>query len=114
MSPENKDFNKKLGEKISLIRKQCGLTQVEVGKTMNMSRANYINMETGRNNVTAYQLSALANIFGCEIVDFFSKKSFEEINNRLKEISDMKTCVVFNQAKKLRKEIDKFLTYDTI
>lgn len=55
------------------IRKNAGITQVELAKIMGVTQGNVAAWETGRSMPTADKLPALAKVLGCKIDDLFEK-----------------------------------------
>ncbi len=65
-----------IGSNIQKIRYQCKLTQDQVIARMNLmgipiSKSSYAKIETNRMNIKVSELVALAEIFHCEVGDFF-------------------------------------------
>ena len=65
-----------IGCNIQKMRYQCKLTQDQVIARMNLmgipiSKSSYAKIETNRMNIKVSELVALAEIFHCEVGDFF-------------------------------------------
>ncbi len=60
-----------LGNNISKIRKNQGLTSKELGLRCDIEKSNLINIEKGKINVTANTLLKLANALEIEVKQFF-------------------------------------------
>ena len=55
-------------------RRRCGLLQSDVAKVLHVTSANVSNMENGRIRTSAEDLSALANLYGAKVEDFFVER----------------------------------------
>lgn len=53
-----------IASRLVLARKQAGLTQGQVAEMLNLSRPSVSEFEAGRRNVTATELSRLADMYG--------------------------------------------------
>jgi transcriptional regulator with XRE-family HTH domain len=53
-----------IASRLSLARKQAGLSQAQVAKMLNLHRPSITEAEAGRRNVTATELAKLAEIYG--------------------------------------------------
>lgn len=60
-----------IGNNISKIRKNQGLTSKELGLRCDIEKSNLINIEKGKINVTANTLLKLANALEIEVKQFF-------------------------------------------
>ena len=65
-----------LGSSIQKIRYQCELTQDQVIARLNLmgipiSKSTYAKLETNRMNIKVSELLALAQIFHCDVGEFF-------------------------------------------
>ena len=65
------EFLKLVGETITKIRKEAGLTSNELAMRCEMEKSNLIAIEKGRRNVTAKILFRLAKELDCDVKDFF-------------------------------------------
>ncbi len=72
VSKEDNVFLKKLGERISLIRKEKGLTQVELGFRCDMDKPNMNRIEKGNTNPTILTLKKISKELEIEL-DFLMK-----------------------------------------
>lgn len=66
------------GEMIESLRISDGLSQVELAKKLNISRAHLCDLEKGRRSITVSRAIALANALGYSKKQFVAK-AFEEI-----------------------------------
>ena len=62
-----------VAHKIIKLRDQSGLTQAEMAKKLNISRALWIKIEKAQRDLNTEELKKLAEIFGIEIADFFEE-----------------------------------------
>ena len=61
-----------MGYRIREIRKEKKMTQEELGKKANVSRAVISDLETGKKTVTSTKtLSKIAEALGCSVTDIF-------------------------------------------
>lgn len=67
---EKKEFNKKLGKKIKSLRILHGYNQEEIAKKFGVVRTSWVNIEMGRQSVSAYQLVKISEIFGMGMIQF--------------------------------------------
>jgi transcriptional regulator with XRE-family HTH domain len=70
---------KKLGSKIVLIRKSKKMTQDELSKKLNLTRASIVNIEKGTQAVTIDKLYKIAHILDCKIIDLLLNQ--KEVNS---------------------------------
>lgn len=68
---DEKEFLQKLGANIARIRKEKGLTQLDLGAAIDMEKSNISTIENGRQNPSALTLKKIADAIGCEAKDFF-------------------------------------------
>jgi transcriptional regulator with XRE-family HTH domain len=66
------DFIRHLGENIKSLRKQKGLTQMDLSAICNMDKPNIVRIETGRTNPTTKTLKIIADALGVKVSDLFS------------------------------------------
>lgn len=57
----------KVAERLKLARELAGLTQAQVAKMLKMHRPTISEIEAGRRNVSAQELSKFAEIYGVEV-----------------------------------------------
>ncbi|MFA5574836.1 MAG: helix-turn-helix transcriptional regulator [Brumimicrobium sp.] len=72
MTISEQQFLKKLGAKIAKLRKEKGLSQLDVCAEIKMEKSNLSSIENGRQNVTSLYLLKIANAIGVEVKDFFT------------------------------------------
>jgi len=61
-----------LGENIKSLRKQKGLTQMDLSAMCNMDKPNIVRIETGRTNPTTKTLKIIADALEVKVSDLFS------------------------------------------
>ena len=59
-----------LGKKVKLIRKRRGLNQDDLAKTLELSRSQISNLESGRRNLSVKQLEKLCEYFKVDMSYF--------------------------------------------
>ncbi len=69
------DVYAELGGVIKAAREAAGLTQDELAKLINLSRASIANIETGRQKVFLHQLYMLAHHLDVPVIDLLPKQS---------------------------------------
>lgn len=67
----DEEFLIQLGKRISKIRKEKGMSQVDLGSEINMEKSNLSAIENGRQNASSLTLKKIADAIGCEVRDFF-------------------------------------------
>ena len=67
LTPEDKVFFKRLGERITTLRKERGLTQVQLAELLGYSQQQVLSFEKGRRRVPVSALPSLAGILGVSI-----------------------------------------------
>ena len=75
MKESLEEFLKNLGENIAAIRKEKGLSQIQLADEMDMERSNLRRIEAGRTNLTVatlYRISKALNIRPEELFRFRS------------------------------------------
>lgn len=90
---KNKD-SIELGQRISEIRKEKGLTQDEVARSIGMSRTALTQLELGNRGIDVLELKALSTTLGFSIDELFAVESvlreeaavYERISNKKKEV----------------------------
>ena len=58
MTPEETAFFKKLGSRIAALRKECRLTQTQLGEMIGVSQQQVVSFEKGRRKVPFFVSSA--------------------------------------------------------
>lgn len=72
-----KTFARQLGKRLAQVRKQQGLTQLEIAATLDLSQAVIAEYETGRKNIPVWRLVNLAEALGVEPNVFLCRSSKE-------------------------------------
>lgn len=67
----NEAYLRKIGENITRIRKNNGLTSKELGYRCDIDKSALIHIEKGRINVTATTLHKIAKALDVEVIEFF-------------------------------------------
>lgn len=81
-----KDYNKLIGEKLKSFRKENGLTQIDIGKKVGLSRDAIIRIEKGIRNISADELGKISNLFNISIDDI--------LHSRKEDVSNMKGIIL--------------------
>ena len=68
------EIKKILATRLSLARKQAGLSQGQVARMLDFHRPTISEIEAGRRNLTAEELKKFANIYGVSIEWLLSEK----------------------------------------
>jgi len=69
VSPEERTFFEKLGSRIATLRKERGLTQVQLAETLGVSQQHMQSFEKGRRRVPVSALPELSKALGVSIED---------------------------------------------
>jgi len=64
-----------IAEQIKKIRKEKGLSQLEVADKLSMNRVQYNRIETGKSDPTMNVLQRIANVLDINVVEFFEAKN---------------------------------------
>jgi transcriptional regulator with XRE-family HTH domain len=67
MSPEEKTFFQKLGERIAALRNERGLTQVQLAEALGYSQQQVLSFEKGRRRVPVSALPELSKALGVAV-----------------------------------------------
>ena len=106
---------KPIGTTIKLLRKEKGMTQLQIAELVNMHRSNYSKVESGERDLSIEAVNKIARYFGLtidELVNFndnipsevtIEDKSLLEQVRLIQELDEEEKNVVF-------KMIDTFLT----
>lgn len=70
----NKVVQEQLSNKVRELRESANLTQDQVAEKLGMSRATYISVETGKRDLTASEISDIANMYEITIPELFGEK----------------------------------------
>lgn len=68
-----------VGQRISLVREQAGLTQVDLGKAIGVTFQQVQKYEKGTNRVSASRLARIADHLGCSIESLFPPRDREVV-----------------------------------
>ena len=79
MMEKAKSKNEAIGNRLALARKQAGLSQGQVANLLNLHRPAVSEMEAGRRNVTAAELSQLSKTYDVS-VDWLSCTDADKAN----------------------------------
>ena len=66
----DQQFLKQLGKRISEVRKEKGMSQLDLGSKIDMEKSNLSAIENGRQNPSALTLKRIADALGVEVVEF--------------------------------------------
>lgn len=69
MTKEDEVFFKQLGNRIAALRKEMGLTQVQLAEILGISQQHMASFEAGRRKVSASSIPLLAQLFGVSTDD---------------------------------------------
>ena len=107
MTKDDEVFFKQLGKRIANLRKELGMTQVQLAEVLNISQQHMASFEAGRRKVSSSDIPILAQLFGVSTDDLLGiadtsnkrdatpqlKKQIEQValmpKSRQKFISDM-------------------------
>lgn len=93
----NIEFDQALGNKIRSLRKNKRMTQAQLGMLSDkkLSKATIVNIEKGRQQVSAYQLTQFARILSASVTDLLPEdlekmraQSFESLSQATRNIID--------------------------
>jgi DNA-binding XRE family transcriptional regulator len=69
------DLARDLAESLRRMRKEAGLTHVEMAKRLKISRSAYTKLENGRLNTTLTTLTQLCRSLQCRVGDLFEGRA---------------------------------------
>jgi len=75
MSPEEKAFFQKLGERIAALRNARGLTQVQLADALGYSQQQVLSFEKGRRRVPVSALPELSRVLGVSVEELLGAES---------------------------------------
>jgi len=75
MTPEETAFFKDLGSRIAALRKDCGLTQTQLGKMIGVSQQQVVSFEKGRRKVPVSALPKLSKALGITVEELIGIES---------------------------------------
>ena len=95
---EQKYLYESLGNQIKILRNKSGISQHDLAKNLNLSRASVVNIEKGRQHPSLHLLIDLTRIFNIQITDLldissitnFQNDSLRSIKTKIKESSKNK------------------------
>lgn len=67
MTPEEKTFFEDLGSRIATLRRECGLTQTQLGQMIGVSQQQVVSFEKGRRKVPVSALPKLSATLGVPV-----------------------------------------------
>lgn len=70
----DQEFLNKLGARIAEVRKEKGMSQMDLGSKIDMEKSNLSAIENGRQNPSALTLKRIADALGVEVKEFLTKK----------------------------------------
>lgn len=62
-----------LGSRITLMRVNANLTQLQLAKRVKLSRTQITNLEAGRSNTTIWRLAQICAACNCELSDLLKR-----------------------------------------
>lgn len=71
MSKEETIYLKSIGKNIARLRKEKGLSQLDVCAIINMEKSNLSSIENGRQNVTSLTLLKISKALQVQVNEFF-------------------------------------------
>lgn len=71
MTNSEQEFLRKLGQQIAKLRKEKGLSQLDVCAEIKMEKSNLSSIENGRQNVSSLYLLKIAKAIDVEVRQFF-------------------------------------------
>lgn len=74
MSPEEKTFFEKLGERIAALRNERGLTQVQLAEVLGYSQQLVLSSEKGRRRVPLSALPELSKVLGVAVEELLGSR----------------------------------------
>jgi len=75
MTKNDEAFFKQLGKRIATLRKEAGLTQVQLAEILNISQQHMAAFEAGRRKVSSADIPTLAKLFGLPTDDLLGIKT---------------------------------------
>jgi len=64
MTNDDEAFFKQLGKRIATLRKEMGMTQIQLAEMLNISQQHMASFEAGRRKVSSSDIPVLAQLFG--------------------------------------------------
>lgn len=112
MSPDEKDFFLKLGERIAILRKDRGLTQVQLADILGYSQQQILSFEKGRRRVPVSALPGLSKALGVsieEILDAHKKPARRGPTPKLQKQLELLTELPKSQQRFVSQMLDTVL-----
>lgn len=75
MTISEQEYLKKLGLQIAKLRREKGLSQLDICAEIKMEKSNLSSIKNGRQNISTLYLYKIANAIGVEVKDFFDFQS---------------------------------------
>ncbi len=75
MTKDDEQFFKQLGRRIATLRKELGLTQVQLAEILDISQQHMAAFEAGRRKVSASSIPVLAQLFGVSTDDLLGRQN---------------------------------------
>lgn len=75
MTPDEKTFYQALGQRIATLRKEQGITQVQLAETLGIAQQTLAHYEVGRLRVAAGTLPALARALSVPVEELLGEQS---------------------------------------
>ena len=75
MTQDEKEFFKAMGARIAQLRKDSGITQVQLAQVMEVSQQTVTSWEVGRRGVPVSAVPALARALGCTVETLVGEKA---------------------------------------
>ena len=103
-------FYKKFGRNIKDLREKAGLTQDQLAKKLDLTRASVSNVEVGKQSVLAHRIPDFARALDVQIADLFPAIPVQEENqldlaDQLKEVAG--AIAVQSMVQRILKEANK-------
>lgn len=74
-----------IGERIRARRSQIGLTQVELGQKVRLTRSSIANIESGRQRAMIHTIMQIANAIDIDVSELFPTPEIEASDNRFSD-----------------------------
>lgn len=117
MNPEEQTFFVELGQKIATLRKERGLTQVQLAKFLGCSQQRIVSLEKGRRRVPVIDLPVLSKALGLsveELIGFETKPAKRGPTPKLQRQLEKLSQLPRSQQRFVSKMLDTVLQQDGI
>lgn len=84
---DERDIKLLVGKRVRAGRKLRNMTQTELGNLINISQRQVALIENGYSIPQLSTLVKIANVFNCNIEDFYHKEEFADKNEAIQELS---------------------------